>query len=91
MEAIKSIRLTHFQWLRLKKKLMSDHKPSTVLIRNKMRIVLGFTDRSAESELAWGFEPDVELDFFSESKKTMFLLRYSDYLDPTEEELKKKA
>jgi hypothetical protein len=86
---MESIRLTHWQWLRLRKKLISDYKPSTVLIGSNMRKVLGFTARSAEPKDEFDFEPAVILDFFSGPLQTMFLLKYSEYLETTKEDLEK--
>ena len=47
-----------------------------------MREVLGFTDR----EHQWwdprtGYMTQICLDFYNEPKRTMFMLKYSEYLD----------
>ena len=58
-----------------------------MLIREKMKVVLGFTVRR---HTEWILEPgadrrhpehSIRLDFYNEPKRTMFLLKYSEYLD----------
>jgi hypothetical protein len=61
------------------------------MVRGKMRDVLGFVDREhrewvSEGILAHGYEAGrtittIHLDFYNEPKHTMFLLKYSEYLD----------
>jgi hypothetical protein len=56
-----------------------------MLIREKMKTVLGFTVRRHRE---WADDPNfgkfpvetICLDFYNEPKRTMFLLRYSEYL-----------
>jgi hypothetical protein len=54
-----------------------------------MKMVLGFTVRRHS---VWKMDPDfghkylkesIHLDFYNEPKRTMFLLKYSEYLDKT--------
>lgn len=82
---IKSITLTDIQWIWLQNKIKEDYPPSVWLSRSKMRRTLGFTPRG---ELAQerGIEniPVFHLDFFSEKKKTFFLVKYSDIIDNKE-------
>jgi hypothetical protein len=94
----KPIVLTQSKWYNLRERLKKDHSPSVMLVRTKMKNVLGFTVREhAEWVNVPGhpmskshtFFPLVErkeyihLDFYSEPKRTMFLLKYSEYLDKT--------
>jgi hypothetical protein len=72
------------QWEKLKNRLRSDYSPSVILIRDKMRNTLGFVDR----EHRWyteqrGYQTQICLDFYNEPKRTMFMLKYSEYLDKT--------
>lgn len=78
----KSIRLTRAEWGSLKKQIEKDYPPSVLLLRSKMRRVLGFTTRNH----GWfnpkyeKYQRDVVLDFFSDKKHTMFLMKYYDYV-----------
>lgn len=78
----KSISLTQSQWTSLYNQLKKDLPLTTLMIRSRMRDTLGFTTRE---HAKWnrnhtGKEYTVELDFYNESKKTMFLLKYSDFV-----------
>ncbi len=82
----KHISLKPEQWRRLKIKLMNDYPPSVMLIRTRMREVLGFVARDYEewnldNHYNWEKIKDVRLDFYNEPKRTMFLLKYSEYLN----------
>ncbi len=79
--------LTEAQWAVLHQKLSKDNHSSVMLIRTKMRHVLGFTVRR---HTEWILDPGAKhrhpahsicLDFYNEPKRTMFLLKYSEYLD----------
>ena len=82
---MKPIVLSRDQWYRLKERLRRDHSPSVMLMRSKMRDVLGFTDRAYTtwSESKCCAITRFYLDFFDESKRTFFLLKYSDYISRT--------
>lgn len=81
---MKPIKLTQQQWKTVKKKIKESHPPSVLLIREKMKSVLGFTDRSHNewiehtNETGGYFLNIVCLDFFDEKQRTMFLLKYGD-------------
>jgi hypothetical protein len=90
----KAIKLSPSQWQRIKLKMVADQtvSKSTLLIREKMKQRLGFTVRE-HSELVHYKKPDggykewvhnIHLDFYSEPKRTMFLLRYSEIIDEKE-------
>lgn len=85
----KHISLTPAQWDKLKSRLMSDYPASTILIREKTKTVLGFVARNYEEwnldhHDSWEKKQDVRLDFYNEPKRTMFMLKYSEYLDGRE-------
>lgn len=82
---MKPIVLSRDQWYRLKERLRRDHSPSVMLVRSKMRDVLGFTDRAHTTwnEAKLCTVTRFHLDFFDESKQTFFLLKYSDYISRT--------
>jgi hypothetical protein len=57
------------------------------MLRNKMKRVLGFTVRE---HTEWISKPDggysdyqIHLDFYSENKRTMFLLKFSEVIGNT--------
>lgn len=85
----KSISLSQSQWRDLYNRLKKDVPMSTLLIRSRMRSVLGFTPRdhskwNSDHTNVWK-EYTVELDFYDEGKRLMFLLRYGDIVSkPTE-------
>jgi hypothetical protein len=92
----KPVILTEANWLKIYNQIAKEYPPSVLLIRNRMQEVLGFTSRTHEE---W-FKHDVDrrdvsyntnycvkrihLDFFNEPKRTMFLLKYSDYIGKTD-------
>ena len=79
---IKSIKLPIEAWTKLYNQLAKDYPPSVIIIREKMRGVLGFTVRRHQQ---WdpsmvSYYENIFLDFYDEKKKSMFLLRYSHLL-----------
>ena len=84
----KPIELSHRQWQRLKERLKQDYPISVLLLREKSKAKLGFVDREYKD---WddnmgkygGWRKNcVMLDFYSEKKRTFFIMKYSDYLQP---------
>lgn len=77
----KPIVLTHSRWYELKNRLTEDYSPSVMMLSYRTKDKLGFTVREHRT---WteqqGYLMDIRLDFFSEPKRTMFLLKYSEYL-----------
>lgn len=74
-------------WAKLHTQLARDNHSSVMLIREKMKVVLGFTVRRHQE---WVLQPgsdrrrpenSIRLDFYNEPKRTMFLLKYSEFLD----------
>ena len=82
---IKSIMITEPQWDTLKNKIKEDYPPSVLLCRSRMKRTLGFTPRGRLVQER-GIEniPVFYLDFFSEKKKTFFLMKYSDIINNKE-------
>ena len=75
-------------WFKLRQHLIQTQPKSVMMMRWKMLEVLGFTDRL---HTVWIDKPnryggmgyqrrEVHLDFFNESKRTFFLLKYGDWL-----------
>ena len=81
----KPIVLTHTQWEKLKNRLTNDYSPSVMLLSYRMKEKLGFTVREyqawQEVGSKWNATSDIRLDFYDEPKRTMFLLKYSEFLD----------
>jgi hypothetical protein len=88
----KSIVLTEGQWLKIYNQIAKEHPPSVLLVRNRMRDVLGFTSRTHEEwinqevdikDIHYGTRfriTTIHLDFYNEPKRTMFMLKYSEYI-----------
>jgi len=88
----KAIILTKSKWYRLMDRLIKDYPRSVTMVRSKMREHLGFVDREHEEwhdrdvssrDMGYGTKyrtTMVHLDFYDEKKRTMFLLKYSDYV-----------
>ena len=80
----KPIELSHKQWATLKERLKQDHPPSVLYIREKGKVKLGFVTREHKD---WDDENKrwrkncVMLDFYSEKKRTFFIMKYSEYLN----------
>ena len=77
---MKPIIISKDQWYVLKEKINNDYPPSVRLVREKMKRVLGFTPRLHQAEGYPNYKVEMHLDFFDEQKRTMFLLKYSDYV-----------
>ena len=89
----KSIVLSKKAWLKIYNQIAKTYPPSVLLIRNRMKEVLGFTSRTHEEwinqevdikDIRYGTRfriTTIHLDFYNEPKRTMFLLKYSEYLD----------
>jgi hypothetical protein len=89
----KPVVLSEKAWAKIYHNIAQNYPPSVLLIRDKMRSVLGFTSRTHESwmdshvdinDVSYGTRwrvTTIHLDFYSEPKRTMFLLKYSEYLE----------
>jgi hypothetical protein len=78
----KPIVLTQSKWYTLKERLINDYSPSVMMLSYRMKDKLGFTVREhREWTEQRGYMIDIRLDFYNEPKRTMFLLKYSEYLD----------
>ena len=81
---MKPIVLTVSQWKRIRKELQEEYPRTVFMLREKMKQVLGFTVREHNE---WIIKPDggygehqIHLDFYSEKKRTMFLLKFSEVI-----------
>lgn len=78
------IELTPETWKSVKEQLKKDYPTSVLAIREKQKRVLGFTERHHQAynheKTKWN-HPIICLDFYSEKKRTFFLIKYSKLLD----------
>lgn len=73
------------QWAKIHSEIKDNYPPSVTLSRAKMRKTLGFTPRE---HVEWVNEGNnisrcitrIYIDFFDDQQRTMFLLKYSDYI-----------
>jgi len=82
----KPLKLTHKKWVQLLGELAKDYKPSQYLIKSKMKEKLGFTPREYkdyDNENHRWRDNCIMLDFYSEKKRTLMLMKYSEILDKT--------
>jgi hypothetical protein len=89
----KPIILSEKAWLNIYNRIAKEYPPSVLLIRDKMRSVLGFTSRTHNewidshvdiSDVSYKTKwqiTTIHLDFYNEPKRTMFLLKYSEFLN----------
>lgn len=81
---MKSIILDDNKWDMLLEKLLDDYPTSSIVIREKMKQKLGFTRRYhlviIKDEYGTQYKREVHLDFYDDKKRTMFELKYCDYI-----------
>ena len=81
----KPLILNNKQWGEIHLRLSKEYPSSVMMMRVKMRKVLGFTVRNHRvwrHDVGGSFPVDqIHLDFYSEPKRTMFLLKFSDILE----------
>jgi hypothetical protein len=82
VEFVRTIKLSEGAWLKVYNDIAQTYPPSVLLIRDRMKSVLGFTSRRHSEWNAWaGMRIEqIHLDFFNERKYTMFILKYSELL-----------
>ena len=89
----KPLILSMKSWNTIYHLIAKEYPPSVLLIREKMKNVLGFTPGTHEEwfDVAVDIKniryttkfqiTNVHLDFYNDPKRTMFLLKYSEYLE----------
>ncbi len=81
----KPVELTCSQWNKLYLKLREDYPQGVMLIRSRMKDKLGFVNRDyTVYDPMMGYKRSVMLDFYSEKKRTFFLMKYSEILNDKE-------
>ena len=90
---MKSIKITEKSWAKIYSRLITEHPPSYIIIREKMKEKLGFVFRRHERwekyidpRPGYGNErsrliEEFFLDFYDEKKRTIFLLKYGEILN----------
>jgi hypothetical protein len=87
---MKAIKLTVKEWDHVLEHITAHHPASVRLVREKMRKVMGFTPRDHQEWIVFDMTGDrerkvlkeeVHLDFYSDSQRTMFLLKYSEWIN----------
>ena len=89
----KPLILTQASWAKIYNQIANEYPPSVLLIRDKMKAVLGFTSRTHEEwadqevnikDIRYGTRyriDTIHLDFYNEPKRTFFLLKYGDHIE----------
>lgn len=78
----KPIILTRQEWEITFAKIKITHPRSTWMIKAKFKEVMGFTVREHKTRILYngcegrGYKIDIHLDFYNESLRTMFMLKY---------------
>lgn len=82
--------LSTSQWKTIRAELHTEHPKSVFMLKTKMRQVLGFSVREHNEYVYKPSEHNsfdtatseftIRLDFYSERKYTMFLLKFSEYM-----------
>ena len=88
---MKPVILTNSQWKTIRKQLHEEYPKTTFMIRDKMKRVLGFTVREHKEwipKMDGGYsEYQIHLDFYSQNKRTMFLMKFSEVIGSKDGEL----
>jgi len=79
----KSLKISEDIWINLYNRVAVDYPRSVLMIRERMKEVLGFTMRRHVDYPEGRYRCVIYLDFYNEPKRTMFLLKYGDLLDET--------
>lgn len=88
---MKAVILTPRSWREISNIIATEYPVSVLAIRDKTKRVLGFTVREHqrwvtikahdEADKGKGYHKDeIHLDFYSEHKRTMFLLKFSEHI-----------
>lgn len=85
---MKPVILTVRQWQDIRTQLQEEYPKTVFMLRSKMRAVLGFTVREHKEwvhvpKMDGGYneiQMQIHLDFYSQNKRTMFLMKFSEVL-----------
>lgn len=78
----KAIHPPMYKWYKLREQIEIDY-PRLMIFREHTKLKLGFTtcEEHHWDRMTKKFEHRMNLDFFSELKRTMFLLKYGAFLE----------
>jgi hypothetical protein len=80
-----TLKLTVSQWQKIRADLQTEHPKTVFMLKEKMKRILGFSVREHNEwipKMDGGYsDHSIRLDFYNERKYTMFLLKYSEYLN----------
>jgi len=96
---MKALKLTLDEWQKINIEIAKHHPRSVWMVRPKMRKVLGFTPREHTEWLGYyddvspedrktgrhGYKKSIHLDFYDDAQRTMFLLKYGDWIGKEDE------
>ena len=79
---MKAVKLTLSSWKKIRAELHKEHPKTVFMVRDKMRRVLGFTVREHQeyNPINGHMVSEIHLDFWSPGKRTMFLLKFSEFI-----------
>lgn len=80
-----TVYMTEKNWRAVREILAAENKPSVMMISHRMKEKLGFSVREhrhwTQTDGKYKFtEESIALDFYNESKYTMFLIRFGEYI-----------
>jgi len=80
----KPIEISQRNWLRLQEQIRDDYPLGVSLIKGRMKKVLGFTPRDYkdyDKSTNRYIKNCMMLDFYSEKKRTFFIMKYGEFLN----------
>lgn len=79
---IHTISMTHKSWELLKEQIIKDYGRTTIMISWRLKETLGFTIREHHDYRSdYNTRKPIKLDFYDEQLQTLFLLKYSDFVN----------
>ena len=78
-----TITLSFSAWHKLQEQIILDYGRATLMISWRLRATLGFTVREHRdyTQDEWGKAHTIRLDFYDEQLQTLFLLKYSSFIE----------
>jgi hypothetical protein len=79
-----TITLSFSAWHKLQEQIILDYGRATLMISWRLRDTLGFTVREHRdyTQDEWEKAHTIRLDFYDEQLQTLFLLKYSNFIEP---------
>jgi hypothetical protein len=95
---MKALKISLDEWQKIIIEIAKHHPRSVWMIRPNMRRILGFTPREHEEWITFDrtgsknetqrkyLKKTIHLDFYDEAQRTMFLLKYSNFIDTNKDD-----